>query len=444
MKIALVVVTLLFVVFAVWHFDHTRTSASEQELARVLELDPRKVAPSTRALLLLEAIPRLRDSERGLAVERLRRTLETIPRGLVLHQPSFAVESIRFSGDGRAVLWYGKTPAGITVERWSQRLPRVVPWSTAASHATFLDDEGLEFITDAVPEVRKGSRAARTEPGIVMTRDGAYLARVRDDVLWIWRVRDFVPLGSGRPSAAFWGEVPYPVTGVHCVPSADLCGLDTPGRLTILDVKKRRILRSISAAGAAAVHLSPSGRLVGVAGPRAGMTIYTVRDGRNIRVDTPSLEDFAFSADEKSVVVLDRDGALHSYDVATGKPDARSSVLRHEQWKSPSHIETVGDGRFVVWGAEKVRMVSADLSTVAARFDDGGEVVTVKTNAEGDRLAIARRTGPLTLWDVSPKIPVPMIEDELLESACGHIGRALTAEEWATYVPNRRYAPSCS
>jgi hypothetical protein len=90
-----------------------------------------------------------------------------------------------------------------------------------------------------------------------------------------------------------------------------------------------------------------------------------------------------------------------------------------------------------------VRLVSADLSTVAARFDEGGEVVTVKTNASGDRLAIARRTGPLTLWDVSPKIAVPSIDDELLESACGHIGRALTTEEWAAYIPNRRYAPHC-
>ena len=58
MKIALVFVTLLLAVFVVWYFHHTRTSSSEEELAR----------------------------------------------GLVLHQPSFAVEGIRFPGDGRAVI----------------------------------------------------------------------------------------------------------------------------------------------------------------------------------------------------------------------------------------------------------------------------------------------------------------------------------------------------
>ena len=83
-------------------------------------------------------------------------------------------------------------------------------------------------------------------------------------------------------------------------------------------------------------------------------------------------------------------------------------------------------------------------TATGARFDEGGDVVTVKTNPRGDRLAIARRKGPLTLWDVSPKIAVPFIEDELLESACGHIGRGLTAEEWATYLPGRPFAPSCS
>lgn len=440
MKIALVFAALLFAALAVWHLHRTRAS-SHEALERVLKLDPRNVAPSTRALLLLEAIPLLRDAERGAAVAQLRGTLEAIPRGLVLHRPSFAVESIRFSGDGRAVLWYGRTPDGLTVERWSQRLPQVVSWSTEASNATFLDEEGTQFITDSITGRGKGSRTPRTEPGIVMTDDGRYFARVQDDVLWIWRVREFA--GSRSPTPAFWGEVPYPVTRVYCVPSADLCGLDTPGRLTIVDVKKGKIVRSISAARAAVVHLSPSGRLAGVAGPRAGMTIYTIRDGKEIRIDAPSVDDFAFSADEKSVVVLDDNGVFHSYDVATGKRATQSSVLAQEQWKSPSHMETVGDGRFLVWGAEKVRMVSADLSTVAARFDDGGDVVIVKTNARGDRLAIARRNGPLTLWDVSPKVSVPLIEDELLDSACGHIGRRLTADEWSAYIPNRPYAPYC-
>ena len=70
-------------------------------------------------------------------------------------------------------------------------------------------------------------------------------------------------------------------------------------------------------------------------------------------------------------------------------------------------------------------------------------MILVKTNARGDRLAIARRMGPFTLWDISPKVAVPLSDAELIADACDHVGRPLTAEEWATYMPNRRYDPRC-
>lgn len=437
MKIALVfVVTLAATVFATWH-SRARSAARAEQVARVLQLDPRKVEPSTRALLLLETIPHLRHSERDVAVKQLRSALEVVPRGLVLHHPSFPVETLRFSGNGRAVLWYGKTADGIRIERWSQREPRVVSWQNAASNVTFRDEAGRHFVTDEKPD-------ARAEPGLVMSRDGGYLSLVQGGVLGVWRLRD-VGVVRGRVRAAFAGEVPYATTRLHCVQSTDLCGLETPGRFTIIDIEKNKILRSIVAGRRAAVHMSPSGRLVGVASPRAGITIHAARHGRKIHLDTSSLalEDFTFSADEESVLAVDRDGVLHSYDVATGKPRTRSPLLRHERWKSPLSVETAGDGRFLVWDAEKVRLVSADLSTVAGRFDEGGEVVLVKTNAGGDWLAIARRPGPLTLWDVSPKVALPLSDAELLKSVCDHVGRPLTAREWTTYMPNRPYTPSC-
>lgn len=90
-----------------------------------------------------------------------------------------------------------------------------------------------------------------------------------------------------------------------------------------------------------------------------------------------------------------------------------------------------------------MRLVSADLATVHARFDEGGEVAVVETSARGDRLAIARRGGPLTLWDVSTKMALPLSDEELAASACAHVGRPLTAREWAAYIPDRKYEPGC-
>ncbi len=438
MKVALVfVVALLAAAYGIWHV-RTREAANAEQRARVLRLDQRKVEPSTRALLLFETIPHLRDAERDVAVKQLRDALQVVPRGLLVHHPSFTVETLRFSGDGRSMLWYGKPAAdgGITIEKSFNHPPSVVR-TTGASYATFLNEAGTELLSEQQLDRRKGNSGRGLHR--ILSSDGGYLAYVRDDLLWLWRVGE-----PGEP-AALLTDLPHGTTRLHCVRAIDLCGLESPGRFTLIDVKKRRILRSISVNRTAAVRMSPSGRLVGVAAPRAGITIHAAQHGRTIRLDPSSLalQDFAFSADEKSVVAVDRDGVLHSYDPGTGKPLARSPRLRLEQGKSPARVEAVSDGRFVVWDAEKVRLVSADLSTVTASFDEGGEVLLVKTNARGDRLAIARRSGPLTLWDISAKPALPFIESELFDSVCDHVGRSLTAEEWATYIPNRPYGPRC-
>lgn len=425
MKAMLVLLALLAALFATCHYRARKASA--KRLARVLQLDPRKVEPSTRALVLLETIPDLRSADREVAVQRLRSTLAAIPRRILVHQPAVPVETIRFSGVGRTALWYGKAAdRSILIELWSERASNVPSWTSRASGATFLDEAGTLIFKDEDPRL-----------GLVMSRDGDYLSGVEGGYLAIWGVRDIADRKGGeRP--LFLDAVPYATTRLQCVRSTGICGVEAPGRLTLIDVKKGRVLRSIAADRAATVHLSPSGRLVGVADRRAGMTIHATGDGRKIDVDTSGLADFAFSADEKSVVGLDGDGVLHSYDVATGKERNRSPVA-----KNASHIETVGDGRFLVWGGEKVRLVSADFSTVAARFDEGGDVTVVKTNGSGDRLAIARGTGPLTLWDISPKPALPIADAELEDAACNRIGRSLTAEEWATYFPGERYYRRC-
>jgi hypothetical protein len=431
-RIMLVFAALVMGVF-VWSYT-TGSRRSSERLERALQLDPRKVEPSTRALVLLETLPDLRSADREVAVQRLRSTLEAIPRRIIAHHPGAPVEAIRFPGVGRTVLWYGKAADGIIIELWNERASDLASWSSASSGATFLDEAGTVIFKDQGLALN-----------VVMSRDGGYLSNVENGALAIWGVQDVANRpGGGRP--LFLAEMPYATTRLHCVRPAGICGVDSPGRFTIIDVKKGRILRSIAPKGAATVHMSPSGGFVGVLDSRgAGMTIHATRQDTTIGVDAPSvaLEDFAFGADEKSVVALDSDGMLHSYDVATGKPRARFPVVRHEGWKGSAHVETVGDGRFVVWGAEKVRLVSADLSTVAARFDEGGEVVMVKTNERGDRLAIARRTGPLTLWDISTKPTLPLVEAELKDAACDRIGRPLAPEEWATYFPDRRYFPSC-
>lgn len=432
MKVVLVLLLVLLVaLYGIWQF-RTRHDAEAEQRARVLRLDPRKVEPATRALLLLETLPGLEGAERELAVKQLRDALRVVPRALLVHSPPFEVQTLRFSGDGYSMLWYGEPMDGrITIEKSLQRAPRVVSWTAESTYATFLDDAGEKFLHDQqtgnAPEMRRMSSS-----------DGRYLAVARDDLVVIWRVR------APKEPGTLVADLPQGTKRLHCAESTGLCAIESPNAFTVADVKKRRILRSIPAGRNATVHVSPSARLVGVAGPREGITIHSALQDRKIHLDTDGLApaDFAFSTDERSVVVLASDGVLQSYEVATGKPVTRSAVLRSEQWKPGAHVEAAGDGRYVVWDAKKVRLVSADLSAVTARFDEGGNVILVKPNGRGDRLAIVRE-GELTLWDISAKQALPVPEDELIEAACDHVGRSLTAEEWANYLPDRRYAPTC-
>lgn len=133
---------------AIWR-QKTLAAVSSERLARAVQLDPRKVEPSTRALVLLETIPDLRRDDREVALERLRSTLEGTPRRIIAHHPAVPVETIRFSGVGRTVLWYGKAAdGGIIIELWAERGRNVASWRSAASGATFLDEAGTVIFKD--------------------------------------------------------------------------------------------------------------------------------------------------------------------------------------------------------------------------------------------------------------------------------------------------------
>jgi hypothetical protein len=230
-----------------------------------------------------------------------------------------------------------------------------------------------------------------------------------------------------------------------CIQSAQVCGVETLGSLTVYDLKRRQAVATAASGGVYTTLLSPTGRLLGGMNAGSGITIHRTDGGRPAKIDTSKLglNDFAFAADEKSIVAINIDGALYRYDTGTGTAIGRSAVVADIPW-SNAHIEGTGDGRFVVWDQERVRLVSADLSTIAGHFDGGGEVLAIKTDPAGSRLAIFRRMESLTVWDISPNPGLPTGDDDArIAAACERVGRTLTPEEWATYLPNRPYAPQC-
>jgi hypothetical protein len=125
-RVMFVLAVLVMAIF-VWRYRIVSDRSSER-LARVLQLDPRKVEPSTRALVLLETLPDLQSADREVAVQWLRNTLAVIPGRIIAHHPAAPVEAFRFPRAGRTVLWYGKVADGIIIELWSERASRLASW----------------------------------------------------------------------------------------------------------------------------------------------------------------------------------------------------------------------------------------------------------------------------------------------------------------------------
>jgi hypothetical protein len=76
-----------------------------------------------------------------------------------------------------------------------------------------------------------------------------------------------------------------------------------------------------------------------------------------------------------------------------------------------------------------------------------GGVVGAEVDASGRILVTVAEDRTAISWDMSPVVaPAPPSTDveALLTRACGIVARDLTPTEWARYLPDRSYAPTCT
>jgi len=433
-------------------FTDVEAERSSALLARVLQLDPHKTDPSTTALLLLETLPYLKDAEREVAVSRLRRTLATIPRQVFSYKPDELVESMSFSADGRSLLWRGKEVAGRRrLGQWSEADRKVWSWTAFARGAGFADPRGTIVVTHGAGGFdtwRAGVRVSHVEWGIspggavMISRDGDYFAWVDENRLIIWKTAAIL---TGRRDArsVYSGSVRGAVRWLDCVQTAEVCAVTTATTVAVLDVKGGGLIQGMAAGEGTLIRVSRSGRLMGRVDARS-ILIAGLDPVSPLEIDISKLlvSDFSIPADEKSVVAINIDGTLYRYDLPSGRVIGRSEVVADVPW-TDSRIVPMSDGRFVIWDRARVRLLTADLSSVAGRFDGGGEILGIGTNATGDRLAIARRTDNVTVSDIASNQTLPDSGAKLVAATCERVGRILTPEEWATYLSYRPYAPQC-
>ncbi|WP_433893753.1 helix-turn-helix domain-containing protein [Streptomyces sp. CA-111067] len=193
--------------------------------------------------------------------------------------------------------------------------------------------------------------------------------------------------------------------------------------------------------------LSPDGRTLGV---QASGRLHLVegRTGR-ARRSIPTRDDlavwyaarsasFAFSPDSRTIAVTRPDGYVQLLDVATGK--ARATLAADTL--PASTVAFSPDGRSLAVGHDDGTVHVWDLATARVRttYDDGGGQVTfLAFSPDGTVLATGGAAGRTRLWRAGSPGPA-----QAIAQICRAVGRDLTPDELARYLPGHPAVRTCS
>ena len=191
------------------------------------------------------------------------------------------------------------------------------------------------------------------------------------------------------------------------------------------------------------VDWSPDGSMLATGGSR----LPGLRDGRvvlwraadwsklaTLEVDSFIAASIDFSPDGSTIAAGGLDGIVRLWDTETAGPVGRPLV--HPGWVDSLEFDRTGeilvtsgqDGNVRLWDAESQRQIGpvlpgSGVGNRAAFTPDGKSVV------------VAYGTGVGLVWNVDP--------ERWKARACAVAGRSLTPDEWAEFVPDRAYEPSC-
>ncbi|MFI6457516.1 BTAD domain-containing putative transcriptional regulator [Streptosporangium amethystogenes] len=185
-----------------------------------------------------------------------------------------------------------------------------------------------------------------------------------------------------------------------------------------------------------ALAFSPRDPLLATTGPAGDLLVWDLvkdREVRALRTRQGSVLDVAFSPDGTLIATAGADRTVKLWDTRTGEPYA--TLPGHT---APIQVIAFSrDGRALASAGDDRTITVWDLASRRSTATLTGHTAPIKGLAfttDGDLIS-GGDDGRIIRWSLQP--------DPLVGELCQEIGRNLTREEWATYLPSMDYLPTC-
>jgi WD40 repeat protein len=193
-----------------------------------------------------------------------------------------------------------------------------------------------------------------------------------------------------------------------------------------------------------AMKLDRDGRLLAVASANSDEVVILDADTLRVRhraalgvVD--SIWAMSFSPDGRLLAGGGESGKVHVIDTGTWQPREAAAAVRD----APTvQLEWLRDSRTVVSAGADGTVVLVDTERALARTTPLPASIH---DEEGFAHLVPDPRDELVVFnDQSVGLQYPLDPADWLRAACGIVGRDLTRDEWARYLPGREYRPTCS
>ncbi|WP_162795722.1 BTAD domain-containing putative transcriptional regulator [Nonomuraea lactucae] len=315
---------------------------------------------------------------------------------------SQAVNDIEISPDGRVVASAGSDE---TVRLWD---PRGNPLASLPGH----------------PEQVRA---------VAFSPDGHRLAAVtRDHTVTIWDV------GSRRKLTAMSYDGLGVSTGVAFDRQGRYLATTALGRFrwNVTDIRNPRQEQFASPLIATALAFSPREQVLATVSSAGDLLVWDMvqdRQAYSLRTGHGSALDVAFSPDGKVIVTSGADRTVKLWDARSGA--AIATLPGHT---GPVHVVAFSrDGRTLASAGEDRTIIVWNLASRQLTATLTGHSATIKGLAftSDGHLISGGDDSRIIRWSLQP--------DPTVTKLCADVGRDLTRQEWATYIPSLPYQPTC-